>query len=115
MKAQVVCADETRAQTRVSNFIQTRASEGLSVSSSRRFTVRQRHHFGGRYAETRHPFSCRRHIACTGAAHEQYFGRDLPKIASNDPMKTTPEENKALMEGSIAYYGTYTVNESERS
>jgi Lipocalin-like domain len=36
---------------------------------------------------------------------------DLPKFASNNPMKTTPEENKAVMEGSIAYYGTYTVDE----
>ena len=38
---------------------------------------------------------------------------DLPKIASNDPMKTTPEENKAVMEGTIAYYGTYTVDETK--
>jgi hypothetical protein len=40
---------------------------------------------------------------------------DLPKIASRDPMKTTPEENKAVMEGSIAYYGTYTVDETGKT
>ena len=32
---------------------------------------------------------------------------DLPKIASRDPMKTTAEENKAIMEGTIAYYGVH--------
>jgi hypothetical protein len=40
---------------------------------------------------------------------------DLPKIASRDPMKTTPEENKAVMEGTIAYYGTYTVDETGKT
>jgi hypothetical protein len=40
---------------------------------------------------------------------------DLPKFASNNPMKTTPEENKAVMEGSIAYYGTYTVDETGKT
>lgn len=40
---------------------------------------------------------------------------DLPKIASSNPMKTTPEENKAVMEGTIAYYGTYTVDETGKA
>ena len=40
---------------------------------------------------------------------------DLPKFASSNPMKTTPEENKAVMEGSIAYYGTYTVDETAKT
>jgi hypothetical protein len=39
---------------------------------------------------------------------------DLPKIAASDPQKATPEEARAIMAGSIAYYGTYTVNEAER-
>jgi hypothetical protein len=39
---------------------------------------------------------------------------DLPKIASRDPMKTTAEENKALAEGTIAYYGTYSVSEPDK-
>jgi hypothetical protein len=38
---------------------------------------------------------------------------DLPKIASRT--KGTPEENKAVVAGSIAMYGTYTVNESEKT
>jgi hypothetical protein len=39
---------------------------------------------------------------------------DLPKFAASDPQKATAEEAKAIMAGSIAYYGTYSVNESER-
>jgi hypothetical protein len=39
---------------------------------------------------------------------------DLPRIAASDPTKATPEEGRAIMAGSIAYYGTYTVNEAER-
>jgi hypothetical protein len=40
---------------------------------------------------------------------------ELPKFASSNRMKTTPEENKAVVEGSIAYFGTYTVNEADRT
>jgi hypothetical protein len=39
---------------------------------------------------------------------------DLPKLASNSRMNTTPEENKAVVQGSVAYYGTYTVNEVDK-
>jgi hypothetical protein len=39
---------------------------------------------------------------------------DLPKIAASDPQKATSDEARAIMAGSIAYYGTYTVNEAER-
>ena len=40
---------------------------------------------------------------------------DLPKFASSNPMKTTPEENKAVMEGAIAYFGRYSVDEKGKS
>ena len=40
---------------------------------------------------------------------------DLPKFASKDRMKGTPEENKAVVTGSFAYFSTYTVNEAERT
>jgi hypothetical protein len=40
---------------------------------------------------------------------------DLPKLAAQDPMKSTPAENKAIMEGSIAYFGTYTVDEAAKT
>jgi hypothetical protein len=39
---------------------------------------------------------------------------DLPKIASNNPSTPTPEEAKAIVDGSIAYFGTYTVDEASK-
>jgi len=43
------------------------------------------------------------------------FRADLPKFASNRRDKGTPEENKAIVQGSSAHFGTYTVNEKEGS
>ena len=40
---------------------------------------------------------------------------DLPKIAANDRAKATPEEAKALVDGAIAYSGTYTVDEPSKT
>ena len=40
---------------------------------------------------------------------------DLPKIASNNRVAGTPEENKAIVQGSIALFGTYSVNEAEKT
>jgi hypothetical protein len=39
---------------------------------------------------------------------------DLPKLASNNRAQGTPDENKAVVQGSIAYFGTYSVNEVEK-
>jgi hypothetical protein len=36
---------------------------------------------------------------------------DVPKFASNNREAGTPEENKAAVQGSIAFFGTYTVDE----
>jgi len=40
---------------------------------------------------------------------------DLPKISSNNPMKPTPAEAEAITVGSIAYFGTYTVDEGTKT
>jgi hypothetical protein len=37
---------------------------------------------------------------------------DLPKFAANNRMSGTPEENKAVVQGSIAYFGTYSIDEA---
>src|SRR5205807_9141414 len=37
---------------------------------------------------------------------------DLPKLASNDRAKGTADENKAVVQRSIAYFGTYSVAEA---
>lgn len=39
----------------------------------------------------------------------------LPKFASNNRMKGTPEEYTAVGQGSLAYFGTYTINEAQRT
>ena len=40
---------------------------------------------------------------------------DLPKFASNNREAGTPEENKAVVRGSIAYFGTYSYNAADKS
>jgi hypothetical protein len=38
----------------------------------------------------------------------------LPKFASNNRALGTPDENKAIVGGSLAHFGTYTVNEPSK-
>ncbi|SRR4051812_5233036 len=38
----------------------------------------------------------------------------LPKFASNSRLDGTPEENKAIVSGTIALYGTYTHDEANK-
>ena len=40
---------------------------------------------------------------------------DYPKIASKDRMKTTAAEEKAVAHGVLSYFGTYTVNDADKS
>ena len=40
---------------------------------------------------------------------------DLPNFASNNRMRGTPDENNSVVQGSIAYYGTYTVDAARRT
>jgi hypothetical protein len=37
----------------------------------------------------------------------------LPKFASNNRATGTSEENKAVVQGSISYFGTYSLNETD--
>ena len=39
---------------------------------------------------------------------------DLPKFAAKNREQGTPEENQAVVKGSIAYLGTYTVSETDK-
>ena len=39
----------------------------------------------------------------------------LPSIAANNRLKGTAEEYQAIVKGSIAYFGRYTVDEKEQS
>jgi hypothetical protein len=40
---------------------------------------------------------------------------DLPKFGTNNRAMGTADENKAVVQGSIAYFGTYSVNETDKS
>src|SRR5215471_15097574 len=40
---------------------------------------------------------------------------DLPKLASNRRDRGTPEEYQAVVQGSVAFFGTYAVNEAEKT
>jgi hypothetical protein len=44
-----------------------------------------------------------------------YVRPDIPKFASNNRQTGTDAENKAVAQGSLAYYGTYTVDEPNSS
>jgi hypothetical protein len=39
---------------------------------------------------------------------------DLPKLANPDRARATAEEAQAVVAGSIAYYGTYSINEVDK-
>src|ERR1041384_5148621 len=39
---------------------------------------------------------------------------EIPKIAANDRAKATSEEAQAIVASAIAYYGTYSIDETSR-
>jgi Lipocalin-like domain len=40
---------------------------------------------------------------------------NLPKLASKEREKGTADENKAIMQGSFAHYGTYALNDADKT
>jgi len=40
---------------------------------------------------------------------------NLPRISSVNQEKPTPEEAQAIVSGSVAYFGTYTVDEATKT
>jgi len=44
----------------------------------------------------------------------QIMRSGLPKFKSNNREEGTAEENKAVVQGTISYFGAYSVNEAER-
>src|SRR3989441_9540573 len=45
----------------------------------------------------------------------QIMSASRPKFASNNRMEGTPEENKSVVQGMIAHFGRYSVNEADRA
>jgi hypothetical protein len=56
-------------------------------------------------------------IIFTNGGHFSLFQSkaEIPRIAANDRAKATPEEALAIVASSIAYYGTYTVSEVDKT
>ena len=44
-----------------------------------------------------------------------FLRRDLPKVASNNRTSETPDESRAIAQGSVAHFGTYTVAEADKT
>jgi hypothetical protein len=40
---------------------------------------------------------------------------DRSKFAANSRLKGTPDENKATVEGTLSYFGTYTISEPDKT
>ena len=50
-----------------------------------------------------------------GRYSNQIYRSDLPKFASKNRLQGTPDENKAVVQGSVSSFGTYTVDEANRT
>jgi len=55
-------------------------------------------------------------VIYTGDGHFVFVNTrsDLPKLASNSRDRGTPEEYKAVVQGSLAYFGIYSVDEADK-
>jgi hypothetical protein len=40
---------------------------------------------------------------------------EFPKLASNERLKSTPAEDKAVAHGVLSYFGSYTINEADKT
>ena len=45
----------------------------------------------------------------------QIFRSDRPKFALNNRLHATPDEYTAAMQGTLAYFGTYSINEADKT
>ena len=55
-------------------------------------------------------------VFTTGGQFSQvHVSGDLPRIASNNRLAGTPEQNTAIVHGSLALFGTYTVDEAKKT
>src|ERR1700751_388462 len=53
-------------------------------------------------------------FAPNGRFSIMFIRSDIPKFASSNREAGTPEENKAAVQGGIAYFGTYSVSETDK-
>jgi len=54
-------------------------------------------------------------LDASGRYAQTQMRADIPKFKSNNRFEATPEENKAAMQGSLANFGTWSVNEADKT
>lgn len=54
-------------------------------------------------------------LTANGRFSWQVFRSDRPKFASNNRLNATPDELRANNRGTLAYFGTYVVDESDQT
>jgi hypothetical protein len=56
-------------------------------------------------------------LVFTSGGHfsQVHVSGDLPRIASKNRLAGTPEQNTAIVHGSLALFGTYTIDESKKT
>ena len=50
-----------------------------------------------------------------GGRDDRNASKEVPKVAANDRSKATAEEATGIVASAIAYYGTYAVNEADKT
>jgi Lipocalin-like domain len=50
-----------------------------------------------------------------GHFSQVHVSGDLPRIAGKDRLAGTPEQNTAIVHGSLALFGTYTIDEAKKT
>jgi hypothetical protein len=55
------------------------------------------------------------HFGADGRFFIFFANGDLPRLSSNERTKATPQEAKTVMDGMIAYAGTYTLDEASKT
>src|SRR5882672_8333459 len=50
-----------------------------------------------------------------GHFSQVHVSGDLPRIATNNRLAGSPEDNRAIVHGSLALFGTYSVDEAKRT
>lgn len=54
-------------------------------------------------------------LDASGRYAQTQMRADIPKFKSNNRFKATPEENTTAMQGSLANFGTWSVNEADKT
>jgi len=54
-------------------------------------------------------------FTASGHFSQTHVAGDLPRLPSNNRLAGSPEDNRAIVHGSLALFGTYSVDEAKRT